>query len=119
MQSPEGIWQPVSAEHDGEQAPKMMLDRMEIELTSGKYTVRFGGVAADHGTYAIEAEGLTLHGVTGPNAGRTIPCLFQFAGEVLSICYGLSGTRPQSFATAKGQQLYLASYRRKGPKTEN
>ena len=109
----EGIWQPVYAEHDGEETPRMVLGKMEVELAKGKYTVRFGGVAADHGTYTIEAEGMTLLGVTGPNAGRIIPCIFKFADDMLSICYGLSGTRPEKFTTAKGQQLYLANYQRK------
>ena len=114
MQSLEGIWQPLSAEHDGEAAPKAVLERMEIELAGGKYTVRFGGVVADHGTYTVDAEGLTLLGESGPNAGLTIPCLFKLArGGALSICYGLGGTRPPSFATGKGQQRYLANYRRK------
>ncbi len=109
----EGVWQPVYAEHEGEEAPRMMLDKMELELTGGKYTVRFGGVAADQGSYLVDPEGLTMLGLTGPNAGRTIPCLFKFAGGVLSICYGLGGTRPQEHATAKGQPLYLANYQRK------
>ena len=109
----EGIWQPVYAEHEGEEAPKMMLDKMEIELTRGEYAVRFGGVTADQGTYVIDAGGLTLAGMIGPNAGRTIPCIFKFTGDVLSICYGLGGVRPQKFATQDGPQLYFANYRRK------
>lgn len=114
MQSLEGIWQPVYAEHEGEEAPKMMLDKMELELADGKYTVRFGGVAADQGTYTVDAEGhLTLAGMIGPNAGRRIPGLYKFSGDALSICYGLGGTRPDRFSTAKDQQRYLANYRRK------
>lgn len=109
----EGIWQPVCAEHDGEEAPKIVLAKMEIELAAGKYIVRFGGVAVDDGTYTVEAEGLTLLGVTGPNAGRTIPCIHKFAGGALMICYGISGTRPDKFTTADGQQRYLANYHRK------
>lgn len=112
MHSLDGIWQPLYAEYDGEVAPKMMLEKMELELTGGEYAVRFGGVTADQGTYTINPEGLTLRGVTGPNAGRTIPCLFKFAGGALSICYGLSGTRPKKFVTAAGQQLYLVNYQR-------
>jgi uncharacterized protein (TIGR03067 family) len=110
----EGLWQPVYAEFDGEEAPKMMLEKMEIELVGGEYAVRFGGVTADQGTYVVDAGGLTLRGVTGPNAGRTIPCLCKFAGGALSICYGLNGTRPEKFTTAAGQQLYLVNYQRKG-----
>ena len=109
----EGTWQPVYAEMDGEEAPKMMLDKMEIEFVGGEYAVRFGGVTADQGTYVIDAEGLKLFGMIGPNAGRTIPCLFKFVGGALSICYGLSGTRPDKFVTAQDQQRYLANYQRK------
>jgi uncharacterized protein (TIGR03067 family) len=109
----EGRWQPVYAELDGEEAPKMMLDRMEIELAGGEYAVRFGGVTADQGTYTVEADGhLTLAGMIGPNAGRTIPGIFKFAGDTLSICYGLGGTRPRKFDTRGGEQLYLANYQR-------
>jgi uncharacterized protein (TIGR03067 family) len=113
VNSLEGIWQPLYAELDGEEAPKMMLDKMEIVLTGGEYAVRFGGVTADQGTYVVDAGGITLVGVTGPNAGRTIPCIFKFKEEVLTICFGLSGTRPAKFATGKDQQLYLVNYRRK------
>ena len=110
----EGIWQPLYAELGGEEAPKMALDKMEIELTAGHYAVRFAGLTADHGTYTIDADGhLSLHGVAGPNAGRTIPSLFKFAGETLSICYGLSGVRPEKFHTGTDPELYLVNYQRK------
>ena len=109
----EGLWQPVYAEHDGAEAPKMMLDKMELELVNGKYFVRFGGITADHGTYAVETEGMMLVGISGPNAGRTIPCIFKFVGEMLSVCYGLGGTRPAKFGTGKDTQLYLVNYQRK------
>lgn len=112
---PAGLWQPVYAEFDGEEAPRMMLEKMELELTGSEYAVRFGGVTADQGSYTVEPEGLTLHGVAGPNAGRTIPCIFKFTGTMLSICYGLNGTRPAKFATAPDQQLYLVNYQRKEP----
>ena len=115
MKELHGIWQPLYAELGGEEAPKMMLDKMEIELTDdGKYAVRFGGLTADHGTYTIESDGhLSLHGVAGPNEGRTIPGIFKFAGGALSICYGLGGKRPEKFHTAKDPELYLVNYTRK------
>ena len=110
----EGRWQPVYAELDGKEAPKLMLDKMEIELTGGEYAVRFGGVTADQGTYTLDAEGhLTLAGMIGPNAGKSIPAIYKFAGDTLSICYGLGGTRPKKFDTRGDQQLYLVNYQRK------
>ena len=114
MKELEGIWQPLYAELGGEEAPKMMLEKMEIELADGKYAVRFGGLTADHGTYTIDADGhLSLHGVAGPNEGRSIPSIFKFIGETLSICYGLGGTRPTKHHTGKDPELYLVNYIRK------
>lgn len=110
----EGRWQPLYAELDGEEAPKMMLDKMEIEFVGGEYAVRFGGMTADQGTFTLDAEGhLTLAGMIGPNAGKTIPGIYKFSGDQLSICYGLAGSRPAKFATRGGTQLYLVTYARK------
>ena len=118
-QSLEGVWQPLYAELGGDEAPKMMLEKMEVELAGDRYTVRFGGIAADVGTYTVDADGhLTLTGVAGPNAGRTIPGLFKFAGDALSICYGLGGIRPANFTTGKDPSLYLVNYRRKVASSE-
>ena len=115
MSSVEGRWQPLYAELDGEQAPTEVLAQTEFELTAGAYTVRFGGIAADTGAFEVESapHHLTLRGTAGPNAGRTIPCLFKFIEDTLMICYGLGGTRPRNFRTAPGAQLYLVTYRRK------
>lgn len=113
MASHEGIWHPVYAELDGEEAPRMALEKMELELAAGKYTVRFGGEAHDHGTYEITETSITLRGVRGTNEGRTIPSLFKVTDNLLSICYGLSGNRPAKFTTGPGQQIYLVNYQRK------
>lgn len=113
MNSLEGIWQPVYAELDGEEAPRMALEQLELELIAGKYIVRFGGGISDHGTYEIDEIGITLRGSSGPNAGRTIPSLVKCNESALSICYGLSGERPAEFSTGAGRQLYLVNYQRK------
>lgn len=113
MNSLEGTWQPVQTELNGESAPELMLVRMEVELAEGNYAVRFGGVVADRGTYAVDAEGVILRGVAGPNAGRTIPCILRFEADELLICYGIDGVRPDTFASPAGSTDYFARYRRK------
>ena len=114
-----GTWEMIHAEFAGEKAPEFVVLKTEVELTAVDYAVRFAGETADCGTYALDLtctpHALTLTGVEGPNAGRTIPCLFQLAGDRLRICCGLDGTAPAGFATAAGTQLYLATYRRKTP----
>jgi uncharacterized protein (TIGR03067 family) len=117
MHSLDGLWQPLYAELDGEEAPVEVLQQTEVELMEGKYCVRFGGVVADEGFCETDEAGLTLRGTAGPNAGRIIPCIFKFIDDTLMICYGLDGTRPFRFATAVGAQRYLVTYaRKKGPR---
>jgi uncharacterized protein (TIGR03067 family) len=103
----------IRAEQYGEDAPDLLALRVELELTADTYIVRFAGKVADHGTYTIAANALTLTGTAGPNQGRTIPCIFQLVGDRLRVCYGLDGTAPTAFATVAGAQHYLATYRRK------
>ena len=96
-----------------EEAPQEVLERMEVELIAGTYVVRFGGEVADRGTFTVDGADLTLVGVAGTNAGRTIPCIFKFTDDLLSICYGLGGTRPTKYRTGTDPQLYLVNYTRK------
>lgn len=117
MSTLDGLWQPTFAELAGELAPAEFLAQTELELRDGRYWVRFGGEVSDRGLFLIDdAAGpparLTLRGTNGVNAGRTIPCLFESTATTLTVCYGLDGHCPGSFATAAGTQLYLVRYRR-------
>ncbi len=107
----------VRAEHHGESAPDLVAQRTEVQLGEGRYVVRFDGQPIDsglieHGT-SKEIKTITLRGHSGPNTGRTIPCIYQLVGDRLRICYGLDGDLPTEFSAATGQQRYLATYRRK------
>ena len=113
MNALHGTWEMIRAELGGENSPELLALGVELELTAGTYVVRFAGTIADHGTYTLAAPALTLTGTAGPNEGRTIPCLFQLAGDRLRVCYGLDGTAPTALATAPGTPHYLATYRRK------
>jgi uncharacterized protein (TIGR03067 family) len=113
-----GIWEMIRAERDGATLPELPALRVELRLTADGYTVRMAGQVADRGTYIHATAGphltLVLTGVEGPNAGRSIPCICQLAGNRLRICYGLDGTPPADFTTAAGAPRYLATYRRAG-----
>jgi len=77
-----GHWQIVSAELAGEKMPDLVAHKIEVELAHGTYTVRFGGEIADQGTFTLgshaTAKAITLTGVAGTNAGRTIPAIYRF-----------------------------------------
>ncbi len=113
-----GMWEMIRAESGGEPSSDLLALRVELHLTDGNYHVHFAGELADQGTFtrtsAHPHAALILLGAKGPNAGRTIPCIYQLVGDRLRVCYGLDGNVPTEFATA-GTSHYLATYRRKVP----
>lgn len=115
----EGIWQIESAELAGDKMPDIVAHKIDVELAAGNYTVRFGGEIADRGTYELGIHpagyAITLKGVVGTNAGRTIPAIYQIAGDQFQVCYGLDGVVPDTFASKPGTAHFLAHYRRKPP----
>ncbi len=116
-----GTWEMVRAECGGEHSLELLALHVELEFADSAYTVRFGGQIADRGTIVIASSAgaaFTLTGAEGPNLGRTIPCLYQLAGDRLRICYGMDGTAPTAFASPAGCSHYLATYRRKTMRPE-
>ncbi len=112
-----GHWQAIRAELSGETAPPEAMLSLELELTPTRYTVRFGNQISDTGRLdqkpGHEPGRLELRGTAGPNAGRTIACIYQVMGDRLRICYGLDGRYSADFATTTGDSRYLVTYRRK------
>jgi uncharacterized protein (TIGR03067 family) len=112
-----GIWEMVRAESGGEPSNDLLALRVELHLAADTYHVHFAGELADQGNYARTGDtphaALVLLGTQGPNAGRTIPCIYQLVGDRLRVCYGMDGTLPTTFASPAGSPHYLATYRRK------
>jgi len=112
-----GTWQILKAELAGEEMPAFVAEKLEVELGDGTYVVRFAGEVSDRGTFTLAAAGslksIQLTGIEGSNAGRTIPAIYQLAGDRLRVCYGLDGSAPTAFVTGADHKHYLATYRRK------
>ena len=113
----QGIWEMIRAESAGEPSSDLLALRIELHFGAETYHVHFAGELADQGTYSrADSEPhatFILIGEKGPNARRTIPCIYQLVGNRLRVCYGLDGTTPPAFATTAGSPHYLATYRRK------
>ena len=75
-----GTWTPVSAELAGQDFPVANFRGATLQLTDSTYEF-----AGDTGTYAVlsakEPAKMDIHGQTGPNAGRTIPAIFEVSDE--------------------------------------
>jgi uncharacterized protein (TIGR03067 family) len=79
-----------------------------------------GAESADSGTVTVDParkpKSMDVSGTSGPNQGKTFPCIYELDGDRLRICYDLSGAaRPEEFKTAKGTKLYLVTYQREKP----
>jgi uncharacterized protein (TIGR03067 family) len=112
-----GVWEPVKAELGGEDLPVSTFGGATLELTSDTYAF-----AGDRGTYELlsakllsakSAGEMDIYGREGPNAGHTIPAIYDLKGDELRICYELGdGSRPREFATRKGARVLYIRYKR-------
>ncbi len=107
-----GRWAPMSAELGGEPYPITNFGGTALELTMDGYDF-----ANDRGTYVVLTRRppaqMDSRGQQGPNAGRTIPAIFDLTRDDLTICYQLgAGPRPADFTSPKGTQIQLIHYKR-------
>jgi uncharacterized protein (TIGR03067 family) len=57
---------------------------------------------------------MIITGTEGPNIGKTYPAIYELKGDLLRICYDLSGVKhPTEFKSIAGTKLYLVTYNRK------
>ena len=113
----EGTWLPAKAELGGRPMPAAVLKTISLKLTNGRYEVMADG-HPDIGTYTLDPttmpHGMMVIGTDGPNKGKTIPCIYELSGDILRICYDLSGKKqPADFKTVAGTKLYFVTYKRK------
>jgi uncharacterized protein (TIGR03067 family) len=113
----DGNWAIESAELGGQAMPPAFISATTMSIKGDQYTVVVGE-AADRGLLKHDPskapKSLDITGEEGPNKGKTIRAIYEWAGENLRICYDLSGgPRPTEFRTKSGSQLFLVTYRRK------
>ena len=114
----QGSWVPTKAELGGTAMPEAVVQKIVLKIHNSDYEVTVEGEGKDSGTVSLDVEsnpkGMKITGVKGPNAGKTLPAIYELQGDTLRVCYDLSGAqRPKEFKTAKGTQLYLVTYSRK------
>lgn len=107
-----GNWAPQSAQLGGQDFPITGFQGANLKLTADTYDF-----AGDTGTYTLPAAGtpaqLDIHGQAGPNAGRTILCIYELKGDHLMVCYQLGeGDRPRAFESPADTMIFLVHYQR-------
>ena len=107
-----GTWAPQSAQLGGQDFPIIGFQGANLLLTADTYEF-----AGDTGTYTLigtaKPAQLDIHGQVGPNAGRTIPCIYELDGDELNACYQLGeGERPRAFESPADSMVFLVHYHR-------
>lgn len=112
----DGDWTPQSGELGGAKFPDEILKTIKLEMKDGKYTVAVGK-QLDKGTIKIDGskkpKEMDITGAEGPNKGKIFPAIYELDGDMLKICYDLSGKeRPKTFKTETGTMALLVIYKR-------
>jgi uncharacterized protein (TIGR03067 family) len=115
----QGTWKTVEATLGGQPLPPAALQGITLKISGNAYEVTVAGEPeTDRGTMQLHSgsnpKTMTIIGLDGPNRGKTFPSIYEIKGDMLRVCYDLSGTKfPIEFKSVKGTQLYLATYERK------
>ena len=110
----DGKWIPIEAEMGGSKMAAGALSSFELAIRNGTYEV-----PGDVGRIELsesDPRAMDVIGTDGPNKGKTYPAIYEVDGDLLTICYDLSGKeRPKAFATESGTKQFLVKYKRKAP----
>lgn len=109
-----GTWKLAEATLGGTKMPEAAIAPLRLELGEGTYALT-GAESPDKGTIKIDAKtkSIDVTGTEGPNKGKTFPAIYELKGDVLRVCYDLSGKkRPSEFKSTKGTQEFLVTYKK-------
>jgi len=114
----DGTWQLIDGEVGGSKFPLAVAKGIKLTMSGEKYVVT--AESKDEGTVkylpGASPKAMEVTGTAGPNKGKTIPAIYKLDGDMLTVCYDLSGkARPTEFRSKTGTQLFLANYKRLKP----
>ncbi len=117
LKSLQGDWQAVSAEANGAPVPAEDLPKLLVTIKDNSYKV-VGNDSTDTGKFTIDPsknpKHMDIRPDTGPEAGQTLPGIYEVGEETFRICRALEGdTRPSAFATRSDSPFFLITFQRK------
>jgi uncharacterized protein (TIGR03067 family) len=112
----QGTWVIESAVLGGKPFSEEVRKITKMVIKDSTYTVTVGQ-SPDAGTIALDPTQspamLDVIGTEGPNKGKIIPCIYEFDGDNLRICYDLRcKARPTEFKSTEGTLHFLVTYKR-------
>lgn len=114
----DGTWAIQSVEVGGTKFPDEALKNFPGPLTikGGKWTLK-AGEQQQTGTFTADAgkkpAQMDVKPTDGPNAGKTLPAIYQLDGDTLKVCYAPpEKERPTAFDTKDKPGYALIVYKR-------
>jgi uncharacterized protein (TIGR03067 family) len=116
----QGTWATVSMIIDGRTMPELALSQRRVIIIDDKYVVVDENRTLRRGTFRIDPttthKQIDMQPADGPNAGQVNPGVYEFAGDLLRICYAPPGRqRPTDFTSALGSGQWLVTDRKEVP----
>lgn len=102
-----GTWKTVRLEIDGSELPAESFQAQKLILSDSNYT--FIAESVDKGIVRYKDGKMDIYGKDGVNNGRHFTAIYKFEGDLLVICYNMTGDKyPESFET-KGKPAYFVA----------
>jgi uncharacterized protein (TIGR03067 family) len=122
LQKLEGTWAMVSAEQNGEAAPKDAIQNIRVIFKGDKLTIKRGDVSLE-GTIVVDpTQKPVAYDATATQNGKKLSTLgiYEIDGDTLKVCYvPEGGKRPKEFSTKGGtadHPIMLGVYKREKAK---
>ncbi len=114
----DGTWTIVSMEVNGIKAPEEAIKKQAaaLTLTGDKWTLKMGDMLSS-GTCKYDLtkkpHELDITTTEGEGKGKTIKAIAEMKGDIMKVCYDISGTdRPKEFSTKDKATFVLIEYKR-------
>jgi len=117
-----GNWVPTLMQLNGKKQPAEIAKAITLTIDGSKYNTAVGA-EKDEGTLKVDTtktpREMDITPSVGENKDKTIPCIYEFKGNELKICYGLNGSeRPADFKAGEdGKGVYMLITYKRAPKS--
>lgn len=117
----QGEWVIVSAERDGQPAPKEETASLKRTVKGDEYTVTRNGETIGKGKYRMDPtkKPKSIDAITKSEDGEeiTLQGIYEFEGETYKVCFAMPGhPRPTDFKTSENSGRTLTVSKRAGAK---
>lgn len=107
-----GAWQLISREYKGKPIQLEAKIQQRLEINDSTFVLTAKNI--DRGIIKYFGNQMDIYSKEGMNAGKHFKALYKLEGDVLTVCYDLSGENyPGEFTTALDNNNFLAVFKKK------